>query len=117
MWKDYNGDPDGLNTFLMALNSLKNDGVELSYQSLNILMLETTNNQLDFYFRSKDIQDKVYDTATCMTSIRRHIDEEGTPSQLLVGTEFCSLLVVSAGGDAIQEQVISIKKKFLNKKV
>ena len=27
LWKDYNGDPEGLNTFLMALNSLKNDGV------------------------------------------------------------------------------------------
>lgn len=33
LWKEYNGDPEGLNTFLMALNTLKNNGVQLSYVS------------------------------------------------------------------------------------
>lgn len=46
MWKSYDGDVEGLKTFLVALNELKSSGIELSHQSLNILMLETLEEQL-----------------------------------------------------------------------
>ena len=105
LWKEYNGEAEGLNTFLMALNSLKNDGVQLGYQSLNILMLESQKDQLKFYQRSKNIQENIYDTATCMCSIRRGADEEGQPSNLVVGTEFGALLILSDNGDSIQSNV------------
>ena len=46
LWRNYNGDSEGMATFLMGLNELKNNGITLSYQSLNILMLETLHEQL-----------------------------------------------------------------------
>lgn len=55
LWRNYNGDADGMSTFLMGLNELKNNGIELSYQSLNILMLESLQEQLQFYEDSKDV--------------------------------------------------------------
>ena len=101
LWKEYNGDDEGLNTFLMALNSLKNNGVTLSYQSLNILMLESQKEQLSFYHRSKDIEPKIFDNATCMCSLRAVVDEEGQASNLVVGTEFGALLILSNTADEI----------------
>lgn len=65
-------------------------------------MLESQKEQLKFYGRSKDFNEKIYDTATCMCSIRRNADEDGQPSNLVVGTEFGSLLILSDNGDTIE---------------
>lgn len=55
IWKSYNGDIDSMSTFLVALNDLKNSGVKLSPNSLNILMLETAEEQVQFYLQAKNV--------------------------------------------------------------
>ena len=56
LWRNYDGDAEGMNTFLVGLNELKNSGVKLSFQSLNILMLETLHEKLQFFEDSKDVR-------------------------------------------------------------
>lgn len=55
IWSSFNGDLDGLSTFLVALNDLKNSGVRLSPASLNLLMLETVEEQLQFYEVARNV--------------------------------------------------------------
>lgn len=55
LWKSYTGEAEGINTFLMGLNQLKSSGVKLSYLSINILMLETLKEQLEFFENAKDV--------------------------------------------------------------
>lgn len=56
IWSSFNGDPEGMGTFLVALNDFKNSGVKLSPNSLNILMLETVEEQIQFYEHAKNVQ-------------------------------------------------------------
>lgn len=55
IWSSFTGEIDAISTFLVALNDLKNTGVKLSPASLNILMLETIEEQLQFYEIAKNV--------------------------------------------------------------
>lgn len=55
IWSSYNGDPEGMSTFLVALNDLKNSGVKLNPNSLNILMLDSVEEQVQFYENAKNV--------------------------------------------------------------
>ncbi len=55
IWDSYNGEADGMSTFLVALNDLKNTEVKLSPESLNILMLESLEEQVQFYESAKSV--------------------------------------------------------------
>lgn len=66
-------------------------------------MLESQKDQLVFYNKSKDIEQQTSDTATCMVNLRRTVDEEGQASNLVIGTEFGALLILSNSGDIIEQ--------------
>lgn len=98
LWANYHGDSEGLNTFLVALNDLKNSGIRLGPYSLNILMLETVEEQLQFYEQAKDFKTTTYDNATCMTNLYVDYESPGAPTQLVVGTELGWLLFLNDSG-------------------
>lgn len=105
IWSTYNGDVDGLTTFLVGLNDLKNSGIKLSTWSLNILMLETVEEQIQFFEIARGAPPTTSDSAVCMTSIFTNQEGQGAQSQLIVGTEQGWIMVVNAMGNDFSLQV------------
>lgn len=105
LWQAFNGDLDGLSTFLVALNDLKTSGVKLSPYSINILMLETVEEQLQFFEAAKNLPPALQDNATCFSNICTYQEGFGALTQLVVGTEAAWLIILNELGNDYAMQV------------
>lgn len=105
LWQAFNGDLDGLSTFLVALNDLKSSGVKLSPYSINILMLETVEEQLQFFESAKNLPPAMHDNVTCFSNLCTYQEGFGALTQLVVGTEAGWLIILNELGNDYALQV------------
>jgi hypothetical protein len=90
IWQTYDGDFEGISTFLVALNDLKQSGVHLSPNSLNILMLETVEEQLQFYENARSVGSDLSSGAELPARLRhmhgRHLLGVGAAGECLAAS-------------------------------
>jgi Bardet-Biedl syndrome 1 protein len=95
------GPEDAMN----ELNTLRERGINLSARSYDLLAIDKADAMLEYIETHKNSALSQSTTITCMTSIKKDLDEDKAVSLLVLGTEHKYIIVLDSSGSSILRKI------------
>lgn len=89
---------------LKALNKIKAEGIDLSYKSNDLLSCQDFEEQKKLFESYKELL-TIPDMPTCIQVLKKQSEEETALSNLILGTELKSVLVLDSQGTSILKKI------------
>lgn len=104
IWTNF-ADIETLAPFLQNLNKLKAEGFQLSYKSNDILSCQSVEEQKKLLISYKNLQN-LPNMPTCVQVIKKEAEEEYALSNLIIGTEMRTVLILDNQGTSIIKKMM-----------
>lgn len=117
IWSQVSDDKIDTQTLWATLSSIKNstDCVPLTPRSLQFLLLETVDEQMDFILRHKSLSLKRQTVITCLTTLKKSVPEDDAISCVVVATESTELYILDSEAFSIlQKNILPDIPAFIN---
>lgn len=94
-----------LPNLIQSLHKLKSEGIPLSYKSNDLLSCQSIDEQKEI-FRSYKTLLTIPNMPTCVQVIKKDSEDEYALSNLVLGTEMKTVLILDSQGTAIIKKVV-----------